>query len=173
MMRDEHLIPADTTPVYVISAAAELSGLHPQTLRQYDRLGLVSPDRTAGRGRRYSVRDIERLREVQRLSQEDGVNLAGIKRIRELEDQVAALQAQVAELMRTAELNRAFSLGPVVPSQAAPQYAPNPVSGPMTGPVTGSLPAPLPNPLYRADLLPAVPAFGRSTALVVWKPRSS
>jgi MerR family transcriptional regulator/heat shock protein HspR len=91
------------TPVYVISVAAELSGLHPQTLRQYDRLGLVSPDRTAGRGRRYSARDIEQLREVQRLSQEEGINLAGIKRIIELENQVAALQSRVAELQGAAE----------------------------------------------------------------------
>ncbi|MCQ4081666.1 helix-turn-helix domain-containing protein [Streptomyces sp. RB6PN25] len=87
----------DESPVYVISVAAQLSGLHPQTLRQYDRLGLVSPDRTAGRGRRYSARDIELLRQVQQLSQ-DGINLAGIKRIIELENQVAALQARVAEL---------------------------------------------------------------------------
>ncbi len=88
----------DESPVYVISVAAQLSGLHPQTLRQYDRLGLVSPDRTAGRGRRYSARDIELLRQVQQLSQDEGINLAGIKRIIELENQVAALQARVAEL---------------------------------------------------------------------------
>src|SRR5690242_1726371 len=93
----------EETPVYVISVAAELSGLHPQTLRQYDRLGLVSPDRTAGRGRRYSARDIEQLREVQRLSQDEGINLAGIKRIIELENQVAALQARVAELTAAVE----------------------------------------------------------------------
>ncbi|MEU6523677.1 helix-turn-helix domain-containing protein [Streptomyces sp. NPDC046924] len=86
------------TPVYVISVAAQLSGLHPQTLRQYDRLGLVSPDRAAGRGRRYSARDIELLRQVQQLSQAEGINLAGIKRIIELENQVAALQSRVAEL---------------------------------------------------------------------------
>ncbi|MER7405345.1 helix-turn-helix domain-containing protein [Streptomyces sp. NPDC000070] len=88
----------EETPVYVISVAAQLSGLHPQTLRQYDRLGLVSPDRTPGRGRRYSARDIELLRQVQQLSQDEGINLAGIKRIIELENQVAALQARVAEL---------------------------------------------------------------------------
>ncbi len=70
---------ADDSPVYVISVAAELSGLHPQTLRAYDRLGLVSPGRSAGRGRRYSLRDVLMLREVQRLSQQDGVNLSGIK----------------------------------------------------------------------------------------------
>src|SRR6201990_2683700 len=89
---------SDDTPVYVISVAAQLSGLHPQTLRQYDRLGLVSPDRTAGRGRRYSGRDIGLLRQVQQLSQDEGINLAGIERIIELENQVAALQARVAEL---------------------------------------------------------------------------
>jgi MerR family transcriptional regulator/heat shock protein HspR len=84
--------------VYVISVAAQLAGMHPQTLRTYDRLGLVSPGRTAGRGRRYSERDVELLREVQRLSQDEGINLAGIKRIIELETQVDALRAKVAEL---------------------------------------------------------------------------
>jgi len=86
------------TPVFVISVAAELSGMHPQTLRQYDRLGLVTPGRSGGGGRRYSARDVELLREVQRLSQEEGVNLAGIKRIIDLEHQVQALQSRVAEL---------------------------------------------------------------------------
>lgn len=89
---DEH------AAVFVISVAAELAGMHPQTLRQYDRLGLVSPGRTAGRGRRYSARDIAQLREVQRLSQEEGVNLAGIKRILELENQVDALRSRLSEL---------------------------------------------------------------------------
>jgi MerR family transcriptional regulator/heat shock protein HspR len=84
--------------VFVISVAATLAGMHPQTLRQYDRLGLVTPQRTSGGGRRYSERDVELLREVQRLSQEEGVNLAGIKRVIELEHQVAALQQRVAEL---------------------------------------------------------------------------
>lgn len=89
---------SDDRPVFVISVAAELSGMHPQTLRQYDRLGLVSPGRSGGGGRRYSNRDVDLLREVQRLSQEAGVNLAGIKRIIELENQVEALQARVVEL---------------------------------------------------------------------------
>ena len=84
--------------VYVISVAAELSGLHPQTLRQYDRLGLVSPGRTSGRGRRYSARDVAMLREVQRLSQEEGVNLAGIKRILDLENSNDALRERIADL---------------------------------------------------------------------------
>jgi len=91
-------VPEDA-PVFVISVAAELAGMHPQTLRQYDRAGLVSPGRTAGGGRRYSPRDVALLREVQRLSQEEGVNLAGIKRIIELESQVDALQERVAELL--------------------------------------------------------------------------
>jgi MerR family transcriptional regulator, heat shock protein HspR len=86
------------SPVFVISVAAELAGLHAQTLRSYDRLGLVSPGRSPGGGRRYSARDIALLREVQRLSQEEGVNLAGIKRILELELQVEELRQRVAEL---------------------------------------------------------------------------
>jgi MerR family transcriptional regulator, heat shock protein HspR len=86
-------------PVFVISAAAQLAGMHAQTLRSYDRLGLVSPGRTPGGGRRYSVRDIELLREVQRLSQDHGVNLAGIKRIIELEAEVRRLRDQVTALM--------------------------------------------------------------------------
>jgi MerR family transcriptional regulator/heat shock protein HspR len=87
------------SPIFVISVAAELAGLHAQTLRSYDRLGLVSPGRSAGGGRRYSARDIALLREVQRLSQEEGVNLAGIKRIIELEQLVDELQARVDELV--------------------------------------------------------------------------
>jgi MerR family transcriptional regulator, heat shock protein HspR len=95
---------AEDAPVFVISVAAELAGMHAQTLRQYDRLGLVSPGRTAGGGRRYSPRDVALLREVQRLSQEDGVNLAGIKRIIDLESQVEALQQRVHELLDALEL---------------------------------------------------------------------
>jgi MerR family transcriptional regulator, heat shock protein HspR len=83
---------------FLISVAAELAGMHAQTLRTYDRLGLVSPRRTSGGGRRYSERDVDLLREVQRLSQNEGVNLAGIKRIIELTNQVEALQARVKEL---------------------------------------------------------------------------
>jgi len=94
----ERLTPREAA-AFVISVAAELAGMHPQTLRSYDRLGLVSPQRTAGGGRRYTFRDVERLREVQRLSQEEGVNLAGIKRIIALESQVDALQARVSELL--------------------------------------------------------------------------
>jgi MerR family transcriptional regulator, heat shock protein HspR len=83
---------------FLISVAAELAGMHAQTLRTYDRLGLVSPSRTSGGGRRYSERDVDLLRQVQRLSQHEGVNLAGIKRIIELSNQVEALQAKVHEL---------------------------------------------------------------------------
>ncbi len=106
----------DDTPVYVISVAAQLSGLHPQTLRSYDRLGLVSPGRAAGRGRRYSMRDILVLREVQRLSQQEGVNLSGIKRILELEHELrkirlltAELQAEIAQLRAELESTRAVA----------------------------------------------------------------
>jgi MerR family transcriptional regulator/heat shock protein HspR len=88
----------DDTPVFVISVAAQLSGMHPQTLRQYDRIGLVSPGRSTGRGRRYSARDIALLLEVQRLSQEEGVNLAGVKRVMELEDHITALRGRISEL---------------------------------------------------------------------------
>jgi len=90
--------PDDETPVFVISVAAQLAGMHAQTLRQYDRLGLVSPSRTRGGGRRYSAHDVTMLREVQRLSQDEGVNLAGIQRILDLENQVQALRARVTEL---------------------------------------------------------------------------
>jgi MerR family transcriptional regulator, heat shock protein HspR len=96
---------AEDAPVFVISVAAELAGMHAQTLRQYDRLGLVSPGRTSGGGRRYSPRDVALLREVQRLSQEDGVNLAGIKRIIDLESRVEALQARVHELLEELEMS--------------------------------------------------------------------
>ena len=98
---------AEDRATYVISVAAELSGMHAQTLRTYDRLGLVTPQRTSGGGRRYSSRDVELLREIQRLSQEEGVNLAGIKRIIDLSNQVDALRVRVGEL--TEELERSRS----------------------------------------------------------------
>lgn len=94
----------EDTPVFVISVAAQIAGMHAQTLRSYDRIGLVTPGRASGGGRRYSVRDIAVLREVQRLSQSDGVNLAGIKRIIELEREVGALTDRLAEV--TEELAR-------------------------------------------------------------------
>ena len=84
-------------PVFPIASAAELAGMHPQTLRQYDRLGLVVPTRTAGRSRRYSLREVAQLREVQRLSGE-GVSLEGIRRVLELENEVVALRERVRRL---------------------------------------------------------------------------
>ncbi|MFE7752369.1 heat shock protein transcriptional repressor HspR [Streptomyces sp. NPDC057428] len=132
----------DESPVYVISIAAQLSGLHPQTLRQYDRLGLVSPDRTAGRGRRYSARDIELLRTVQQLSQDEGINLAGIKRIIELENQVAALQQRVAELSAAVD-------GAAVAMQQREAQV---------------------HASYRRDLVP-YQDVQHSGALVVWRPK--
>ncbi len=108
-------LPPDA-PLFVISVAAQLAGMHPQTLRQYDRLGLVRPTRAVGRGRRYSLRDVELLREVQRLSQEEGVNLAGIKRVMELESEVDRMRAQVGDLteaLRHLQRSaRVFAAGP-------------------------------------------------------------
>jgi MerR family transcriptional regulator/heat shock protein HspR len=92
---------------FLISVAAELAGMHAQTLRTYDRLGLVSPRRTSGGGRRYSQHDVELLRQVQRLSQDAGVNLAGIKRIIELTNQVEALQSRLQELTEELAVLRA------------------------------------------------------------------
>ncbi|MGK4582004.1 heat shock protein transcriptional repressor HspR [Kitasatospora sp. HPMI-4] len=132
----------EDTPVYVISVAAELSGLHPQTLRQYDRLGLVCPDRTAGRGRRYSARDIQQLRDVQRLSQDEGINLAGIKRIIELENQVSALQSRIAELVGSLE-----DAATTLQQREAAVHA-----------------------SYRRDLVP-YQQVQQSSALVVWRPK--
>src|ERR1700761_1790474 len=107
---------SDDTPVYVISVAAQLSGLHPQTLRTYDRMGLVSPGRSTGRGRRYSMGDVLALREVQRLSQNEGVNLSGIKRILELNDDldrsrrlIAELQSDLAQLQVELESTRSVA----------------------------------------------------------------
>lgn len=90
-------VPPDL-PVLAISVAATLADMHPQTLRQYDRLGLVVPKRTSGGGRRYSLADVARLREVQRLSQEEGITLEGIRRILDLEDQLARAKKEIARL---------------------------------------------------------------------------
>ena len=89
--------------VYVISVAAELAGMHPQTLRQYDREGLVQPIRTSGGGRRYTDENVDQLREVQRLSQREGVNLAGIRRILSLQTEVDALRDENEALRRVTE----------------------------------------------------------------------
>ncbi|WP_309710946.1 heat shock protein transcriptional repressor HspR [Pseudolysinimonas sp.] len=117
----------ENSPLFAIAVAAELSAMHPQTLRQYDKLGLVSPRRTAGQSRRYSMRDVVQLREIARLSAE-GLNLEGIRRILELENHVAALTGRVRELERALAdelLNRpgrrvfaAGSEGDVIPLRA-------------------------------------------------------
>ncbi|UPU88238.1 MerR family transcriptional regulator [Demequina sp. TMPB413] len=100
-------------PVFLISAAAELAGMHAQTLRQYDRLGLVVPRRRPGGGRRYSLRDVATLREVQRMSQKEGINLAGIARILTLSKRVERLEAEVERLRPRADLgSRVFTTGP-------------------------------------------------------------
>lgn len=130
---------------YVISAAAQLAGMHPQTLRQYDREGLVRPARTSGGGRRYSDADVQRLREVQRLSQEEGVNLAGIRRIMQLQAEVEQLRDQVSRLSDEladlhAERRRIFAAGP---------------AGDIVAVVRGRRPR---------------PPRSSSTALVVWRP---
>lgn len=120
---------SEAARTFLISVAAELAGMHAQTLRTYDRLGLVSPQRTAGGGRRYSEHDVLLLREVQRLSQDEGVNLAGIKRIIELTNQVEALQSRLKEM--------------------ADELA-----------------------VLRANQRREVAVVPKSTALVVWQPRS-
>ena len=133
-------------PLFVISVAAQLAGMHAQTLRSYDREGLVSPGRTTGGGRRYSRRDIDLLREVQKLSQEDGVNRAGIRRIIELEAQVDALRARAAELADEVRSLRAdLSQSRVDASNAAA----NAVAG------------------LRRDV---VPWQSTTTAMVTWRP---
>jgi MerR family transcriptional regulator/heat shock protein HspR len=143
-MAEEFIISVEQSSdakVLMISVAARMAGMHPQTLRQYDRMGLVQPGRAAGGGRRYSVRDVALLREVQRLSQDDGVNLAGIKRIIGLEQLVDELQQRMAQL--EAELEHAYRR--VAELEAA-------VNGPFP----------------RRDLVPTKQV---STALVVWRPR--
>ncbi len=135
------------TPVFVISVAAQLAGLHAQTLRSYDRLGLVSPGRSPGGGRRYSARDIELLQEVQRLSQIHGVNLAGIKRIIDLENQVTALRSRLVELADELDEARAeLAQAQAIAEQAAAAV----------------------HASYRRDLVPVRPD---EAALVIWRPR--
>lgn len=107
--------------VFVISVAAELSGLHPQTLRTYERMGLITPGRTGGGGRRYSSDDIDRLRTIAQLTS-SGIGIEGVRRILELESSVHALRARNAELMAELEatreaLRRATATPPVVPAR--------------------------------------------------------
>jgi len=101
----EFRVPSPDAAVYVISVAAELTGLHPQTLRTYERLGLVTPGRTVGGGRRYSHRDIELLREIAELSSA-GIGLEGVRRILQLQDRVAALAQRNEELVAELEATR-------------------------------------------------------------------
>ncbi|MDO5744750.1 MAG: MerR family transcriptional regulator [Micrococcaceae bacterium] len=135
-------------PIFVISIAAELADMHPQTLRQYDRLGLVSPSRQGGKQRRYSEHDVDLLREIQALSK-DGVSLEGIRRIMALENQVAALRSRVGELshevfaLRSA--HQAAGLGRIFAAGS---------TGDVVSMARGKRPR------------------GRSQAVVVWKPRN-
>ncbi len=119
--RDERVVAsvdhASDAKVLIISVAARLAGMHPQTLRQYDRLGLVSPARTPGGGRRYSERDVVLLREIQRLSQDDGVSLEGVRRIIDLEKLVVDLQRRIMDL--EADLSEAHQRLAQVQSMAA------------------------------------------------------
>jgi len=108
-MNDSYEID-DDTPVFAIAVAAELAGMHPQTLRQYDRIGLVVPGRTRGGSRRYSARNVEQLREVARLSSE-GVSLVGIARVLDLEDEVRALRRRCADLEGALRAERASRPG--------------------------------------------------------------
>lgn len=96
-------MPSRDSALLTVSVAAELAGMHPQTVRQYDRLGLVEAKRTRGGGRRYSLNDVDRLLEIQRLSQEEGVNLAGIAHIMAARDREAKLRKQIARLERVVE----------------------------------------------------------------------
>ncbi|MEU7824144.1 helix-turn-helix transcriptional regulator [Catellatospora sp. NPDC049133] len=127
--------------VLLISVAAQLAGMHPQTLRQYDRMGLVEPGRSAGGGRRYSLRDVELLREIQRLSQEEGVSLAGVKRIIDLEQLVLELR----ERLEHTQQQLAYAERRLAQLETISAFP-------------------------RTDLLPSTRT---STALVVWRPRSS
>jgi len=125
-MDEERVRPDDATPVYVISIAAQIAGLHPQTLRQYDRLGLVSPGRTEGRNRLYSLRDIARLREVSQLSAE-GVNLAGIQRVLALETELDRLRAEVGLLRaEVARLRPVLRSGTAEPGTSLVVWRPRP-----------------------------------------------
>ena len=131
-------------PVFVISVAAQLAGMHPQTLRTYDRIGLVQPRRTPKRGRRYSARDITKLRLVQRLSQDEGINLEGIRRILAMQDEIDDLRTRLQELGRllAASGRRHPGLGCSPPigwaecTSAAAASAPTPGPSPATSPAT-------------------------------------
>jgi len=109
MRQQEDSDRGDERAVYIISVAAELAGVHPQTLRIYERKGLVSPQRTSGNTRRYSDADIDRLRAIQTLTDE-GVNLAGVKRIMEMRVEMEQLRAEVERLSRQLDHRRAIAM---------------------------------------------------------------
>jgi MerR family transcriptional regulator, heat shock protein HspR len=126
-------------PVFVISVAAHLAGMHPQTLRTYDRMGLVSPRRTAKRGRRYSARDIARLRLIQRLSQDEGINLEGIRRILSMQDEIDELSGQLLEVRKVLATVRAAPPGTRI-------FTADPIGGVHLGGGRRSAPRALPGP---------------------------
>lgn len=138
-------------PIFVISVAAELAEMHPQTLRQYDRLGIVSPGRAPGRARRYSQHDVEMLREVQRLSQE-GVSLEGIRRIMDLQNQVDALRAKVVKLSGELEAVSA-QMASGLPRSNSRVFAAGLAGGDIVALARGQRPRP------------------RSQAVVIWRPQ--
>ena len=131
--------PEPDAAVFVISVAAELTGLHPQTLRTYERMGLITPGRTGGGGRRYSPRDIERLREIAHLTS-SGIGIEGVRRILELENRLEALSARNQELVDELEATR--------------EALRRALSGSRSGPVSR---------------LPAVPQPSASQSIVVWR----
>jgi len=124
MRRPPFAPPAPDAAVYVISVAAELTGLHPQTLRTYERLGLITPDRTGGGGRRYSYRDIELLRTIAELTSA-GIGIEGVRRILELENQVEALQARNNELAQELAATREALGRALESSRRSPMQAPS------------------------------------------------
>lgn len=111
MTRNAPALVDRDAPIFTISVAANLAGMHAQTLRSYDRMGLVVPRRTRGRGRRYSPRDVARLRLIQHLSQEEGINLNGIRRILELEAAAERMREELAETQRLLAEARAHRAG--------------------------------------------------------------
>ena len=161
MARPPFAPPGADAAVYVISVAAELTGLHPQTLRTYERLGLITPGRTGGGGRRYSSRDIELLREIADLTGA-GIGLEGVRRILDLENRVAALASRNEELREELALTRE-ALQQATRTAQAGQGAPG---GPRSTPgYPGTLPAAPPN---RLPVLRPQPA---EQSLVVWRRR--
>lgn len=140
--------PSPEAAVYVISVAAQLTGLHPQTLRTYERIGLVTPGRTGGGGRRYSARDIEQLRSIAQLTA-SGIGLEGVRRIIDLENQVAALQHRNADLAAELEIAR-DALQQALISRRTPD------------PLGPTLPRP-------ANKLPVLREAAPSQSIVVWR----